>query len=832
MSWRADNTPYKINSVRLQGIRGFNKIEEFVFGEGVTLIHGQNGSGKSSLLQAIEWAIIGNIPYMKKGDFAREDAIVNLFTKSKRANVEVKLSDGGDPIVINRSRKMSTKTSTGKQPLEIQVGDKTLKDDEAEAELENALNINSISFPQSNVLHQETIRNVLFAAQEERSQAIDKLLGTYEVREFAKALDADLQINKAVNRVTDTINSLQRDKVKFLINLKQGLEQTKTTLLSSGVQEDDLNLSSSAKRLEVIKEEADELGKIYEKPPRKIEIEPEIATLLKAHRDLSGYINEIDRSRLEAMSKVNEQKGRLQANSTRYKDLNGRFEGMKDIDSIVLTARLTEVDEELQRLGEQKKTIRLKQNSLLPARLELKTAESNLSMESGELLRLKKKHGSQEEITSKISGGDNRVKEITEEIENLSGQQKLITMAIERLETSKEEVCPVCSQAIDNAAIVKELKTKVSDKLKATVNHLRAEEKKIKAERVQLEEVAREYKRFEDSIMNIESTVSKAKEELRKIVPNFEQQNLEQLTKNWGEEIEKLSSRETELTGERDEKKDTIRRLKDLTGELETIKQKLQEETETKTEGSQLLGEVADLIADLEEKAKGYCDSIEVDALRGELSPQSDVLTYLRDEEKVEAAEKELHTVQDQINDLESRKSSLQALSASLQLIKQTSTQYQKEASLTQLKRLEDSINDYYTRIQGHPHFTRLKIDVEKEDPLIFSFRASSDQEDTYIPTRFSTAQLNAAALSIFLSNSDQQTGNLPLIILDDPTQNMDTVHKEAFAKLVATLPPKHQVILATEDHEVEMLIKKHCSNLKIYELDEWTPEGPKIHAE
>ena len=121
---------------------------------------------------------------------------------------------------------------------------------------------------------------------------------------------------------------------------------------------------------------------------------------------------------------------------------------------------------------------------------------------------------------------------------------------------------------------------------------------------------------------------------------------------------------------------------------------------------------------------------------------------------------------------------------------------------------------------------------MEKEDPLIFSFRATSDQEDTYIPTRFSTAQLNAATLSIFLSNSDQQAGDLPLIILDDPTQNMDSFHKESFAKIVASLPPKHQVIVATEDDETRSLIKKYCEGLTTYELGEWTPEGPEIKTE
>ena len=53
------------------------------------------------------------------------------------------------------------------------------------------------------------------------------------------------------------------------------------------------------------------------------------------------------------------------------------------------------------------------------------------------------------------------------------------------------------------------------------------------------------------------------------------------------------------------------------------------------------------------------------------------------------------------------------------------------------------------------------KTYIEKEDPLIFSLRAASAQEDTYISTRFSTAQLNAVALSIFMSYNSQEAENL-----------------------------------------------------------------------
>ena len=68
-------------------------------------------------------------------------------------------------------------------------------------------------------------------------------------------------------------------------------------------------------------------------------------------------------------------------------------------------------------------------------------------------------------------------------------------------------------------------------------------------------------------------------------------------------------------------------------------------------------------------------------------------------------------------------------------------------------------------------------------------------------------------------------------MIFDDPTQNMDVTHKESFAKLVATLPPSFQVIIATEDDDTRRFLEKHCTDIKTYELGNWTPEGTEVKA-
>ena len=140
-------------------------------------------------------------------------------------------------------------------------------------------------------------------------------------------------------------------------------------------------------------------------------------------------------------------------------------------------------------------------------------------------------------------------------------------------------------------------------------------------------------------------------------------------------------------------------------------------------------------------------------------------------------------------------------------------------------------MNEYYSAIQGHPYYKRIKIDIERQDPLQFSFRAASDRESTYIPTRFSTAQLNIVALSIFISNSKLMAGKLPLLTLDSPTQNMDDNHKEAFAKLLSRLTEEFQVIVATENIDTKDYIMANTADASLYELGDWGTEGPQISS-
>jgi len=131
----------------------------------------------------------------------------------------------------------------------------------------------------------------------------------------------------------------------------------------------------------------------------------------------------------------------------------------------------------------------------------------------------------------------------------------------------------------------------------------------------------------------------------------------------------------------------------------------------------------------------------------------------------------------------------------------------------------------------GHPVFHEISISIERREPLIYSIRAEGNEGSTYIPTRFSTAQMNCVAIALFLANNQKLAANFGTILMDDPTQSMDRVHKAALAKLISKLSSEKQVVVATQDTEFRDLLVVECKGVKEYTFGEWSADGPVISA-
>jgi DNA repair protein SbcC/Rad50 len=818
---------YKISSVEMEGIRGINKPASIVFNEGLTIIHGPNGTGKSSILQAVEWGITGDIPYMKRGDFAKEDAIVNAFVRSKKARVKLSFS-GPQNITLTRSKNRTRSTSSGKQNL-ILDADKSYQDDDAVAYLEQTFDFDLDEVSRSKFLHQETIRAALTYSPSQRSAVIEKLLGTYEIKEFTKALDQKRKFNSEIKAIDTRIDALQRDRIQFIINLRRSLEELETGLLGKGYKEHELDLAFSLREIEEIRKTLDTLAASYEgitivHP----DIAPRVDSLLNANKRVLEDVTVLDRKRMQKLQASQKSITRIEMLAGAYDSALNSFKDYETLDIEGLEKQKKEVETQV---AEIKEIYDKKQRVLtrLPSRISIYESEKNgLKTEKETLEKSLVEYGDEPQLTELITKSKEKLEETKKELAKYSGQQRIVNLAANLIESTQEDQCPVCSQSINPGNLVSELKSKVSNDISEIISNLnknQSEENHLIEKRTQ--QIAT-LQRIRETIDGLEPKVLKAKEELEKILGEIsEQTDLSSVTDEIESQVQEHREKLSKLEGLFRELDDKIRQFNYLNKEISDNREKLQSELATVVEGRELIQAAERILLELNKVMDELGKTSDIDILRERQGRLSEILAFLEDKDRTENAEKELPALEEQKNELTSRKTGLLLLDGALSSIRDILTSYQKETSIQQIRNLEEMMNETYQAIQGHPYFSRLKIDIEKEDPLQFSFRAASDKEITYIPTRFSTAQLNIAALSIFVSNSKLMSGELPLIILDDPTQNMDSVHKEAFAGFVSGLKEDFQVVIATEDDETRDYLLQSCTDATCNEIHGWDTEGP-----
>src|SRR3989338_1992927 len=94
----------KIKKLSLKNIRSYEK-QDFIFPEGSLLLAGDIGSGKTSILQAIEYALFGLQPWQKGSALLRNNKNI--------AEVSLEIFIDGKEILIERKLKRGSKGITG-----------------------------------------------------------------------------------------------------------------------------------------------------------------------------------------------------------------------------------------------------------------------------------------------------------------------------------------------------------------------------------------------------------------------------------------------------------------------------------------------------------------------------------------------------------------------------------------------------------------------------------------------------------------------------------------------------------------------------------------------
>ena len=821
--------PFKLFKTRLDGVRGINQPITIEMDKQLTIFHGPNGSGKTSILNAIQWGLTGDIPHMRGGDYGNEDAIVNAFCPDGLARVDLFFT-GPERIKITREKKRTKRTRSKAQSLIFDDGT-IFENTDAENEIETRFNLDLDDINRTKFLPQESIREALSYKPTDRSAFIEKILGTYEIKDLARSMNQKNLFRKELENIKHKIQTITETREEYINNLQTLVWVQENTLIENGFDESNHNIGWIKSQVKGILNEMRKIAKVYNYNLREKTFydlnEEDINAYLN---QFSVQIDQMDRARLEekqlkedqidALEKLKDYYTTYLTNNKKY----DKFDKKKSLDNLKI---ITENINELSKKKEKIEQI----NAKLPSHIDLYNQfNKQLEEEQTQYDSILSKYGTVHQITNNIDSNNEQIKKTELKISVFSNHEQIVNRSISYLEQKQSTSCPICSQSINPTSLISSLKNSLSKDISQQIEEMRKEIVE-KSNDVNIKKgLLNEIRITQDSINNVQDRLSRlSKEMVDYLEHNFDPGRLDSLSVNYINEKKQIDlklNKEIENTTNINNDISEYDAIIELKKQLDLLIKNILNEDPNKID---VLITTNKKIMEYRKIFNVVIQTNFVDDVRDKIQHINLVNQFVTNKYKLQQKQKEMNENIGEVSELETKITQINALKDKIDKINSLLMIYQKTVSDKQIQVLEEKMNEYYTIMLAHPHYNNLKIHIEKLDPLQFSFRIKGNGDEAYLATRLSTAQLNVVAISIFLSNSFLLVGELPIIIMDDPTQNMDDQHKAAFASLISRITETFQVIIATEDPQTVNHLENKCKGIT-YQLTDWAPEGPKIN--
>ena len=720
---------YSIQSIEIEGFRGVNEKKFFDFDKSLVFLFGNNGFGKSSVLGAIEWCLFGDLAYIRYMESRTKDELINTFNLDGKCKVKISLKYNNEIYTLTREKELGTRDSS----IILKTPHEELADEEAQAKCFTLFSLSFDDFYRAVYLHQESVRGLLTDDPKERDESMDRLFGLERMRDIVESVP--------LKDIKDTIEDLQNKKEKIEGKTKGAIAQCESDLKKLEEEAEEYNLSKDKQTLDYGKKLA-------------VKLITELNNVAKQHNLFLPEINTPEETK--------------DLNSVALKIKYNLNEYRKSIVEVSEFSKLTKKKTEFENLSG-----KLEEN-----KEEAKEQET-------ELKKITKEYGKSEEITANIKKSEDEITKLDEKRKNTNVKFRLIEDAIECLDLTTDEICPVCSSEIDRIKLIKKLKSEIENAQQKEIKQIDATIKKLK-EDVDKNEEALEYLK----------KINKRVEDLDKVKKKIFDEISELLEQKYSDEKDIMLKMEKEF-----EKLDSeIKKSQKIYEKREEEFQKIEEESEK-------LKTIYKVIKKREE-----FNEIKV------ISPEED---------------KEVGNLKEGIGSLGLFEKQLNEIISSM-------TNIQIDLATEMIEKSAKNIKRLYSLLCNHPYYDNLQINVRprnvkgyiKNSYIIKAFN-SSENKETIVSTRFSTGQMNCVALSVYLSLSKVLPHKLGFLILDDPTQNLDVQHKEALCKVLKEIKEDGQIIIATQDDELQKMLSSKTSegnDKLVYVFEGWdNRKGPKI---
>jgi exonuclease SbcC len=837
----------KFDRVRLRNFKPYGDAD-LRLTEGVTVIHGLNGSGKSSLLEACFFALYGSSAL----DGTLEDVITN---GTEETDVELWFSHDGEHYHITREvRTYGDQAQTATCTLETDDGE-VLRDGATAVEqfVTDLLRMDAGAFVNCAYVKQGEVNKLINATPSERQDMIDDLLQLGKLEEYRdRAGDARLGVadvlgeqrgaldsvidqieTKEEKNLTERLNSLQSDLKEVdseIDRFETEKEKAETTREEAQAILDEYEEKRA--ELDELESKIEELEtQIQEDESQRSQLDGEIASLRETKDTLSSDLREalseteIDEADAE---KIEQRRAELdERESSLREDLMDARESVTDA-----TNRAESLRDAVENLGERAESKRERASELASdlneTRADLTDAREKREAKESEQQDLR---AAFEDAPVSVGEASSYRADVQEDLSQLRSQIETVRTslntareAVERGEELQEAgKCPECGQPVDGSPHVDSLESRRDDvaELETRVEELQSEREELEAKRDRAEElrdvetdlasvsetldlVDQKIESLESEIENKEARIEELREEADELdaeaAEKREQANdAESAAETAREQVASINAELQEVTTAEEK----VDRVDDLLGEIDDVEAKIERLSERRDSLGDLNDQRRDTLRDKRKRRSDLADDVDesqVQDARQRLEKADDYIERVteklaslrerRDEltNAVGAVENEL----DELDDLRERRDRIRERVTALEQLHEETEQLETtygdlRAELRQrnVENLERTLNETFDLVYGNDAYSHIELDGQYE---LTVYQKDGESLD---PDQLSGGERALFNLSLrcgiyrLLAEGIEGAAPTPPLILDEPTVFLDDGHVSRLVDLV-----------------------------------------------
>jgi exonuclease SbcC len=754
---------------------------EFLFSKGTNGLIGIIGAGKSSVLDAICFALFGTFPTLQSKKIKIDDVIMSKPFPQKTAEVMVEFEmDGKKYSVLRRIER-----GRGSTYAEIKEDGKILEVGPARVTqtIEKILKVSYELFSKAIYSEQNSLDYFLTLGKGQRMKKIDELLMLDQFEKVrANTVSLANRIVERKNAKETVLKSVDIEKLKKEFEkCEEEIEELKEESIK--VEKELLEVLQKKERLKLEFENLKKLKESFERTKNSLQItENSIKELLKSleymrietfdFKQIESELKKVEENVTNLLSECEKREVLLKQEKERLMKVKSKLE-------ILGKERIEKLEKELQDLLERKRSSEMLEK-------EMEEAENKLK--------------DKKELLSKI----------WKEIEILKGMILETKNQIEQLR-SVEGKCPICERILDEEikkSLIENKENKIS-KWEESLKKLEEKQLLTEKEMKNLEEylenlrkILKEIEVFDEKIEEIKATKSEIEklseeEKILKEKVNVLEKETEELRKKLEDEKEKHFLIKNKL--ERIKQVENMRkRVEELKQEKERLERQLEKIKESFSEEKfELLQEN---LQNLEiERINLKSKKISLEKILEEKQKRKDEL-----ENRISLIEREQKEIQN-----------LENLYKQIRIFAKAIEKTQVELRKNFVSSVNSAMNELWQNLYPYQDFVGIKLEVEEGDYVL----KLQEKNGRWVNVEgiASGGERSLAALTLRIAFALVLAPNLRWLVLDEPTHNLDTKAIEDLAECLRLKIPDYidQVFLITHEERLENAITGNLYRLE-----------------